>query len=120
MSSASVTLNEDLRFWNRGFYGVAVGPLPSEAPEPDVSVRACESIAKSLAAVVTRDTPIQTGGYEGRECELRASGPAGLIKARAIVARHRLYVAYAGGKEEAQTDAARRFFESFRLVPEGG
>jgi len=118
LSSASVTLNESLRFWNRGFYGVAVGPLPEEAPEREVAAQACEAIAGSLGAVVTSDTPMKSGEYEGRDCELRASGPAGLIRARAIFARRRLYVAYVGGKGEARTVAAGGFFDSFRIVPD--
>jgi hypothetical protein len=119
MAAASVVLNEEARFWNRGFYAVAAGPLPSEATGPAVMKEACEAIAKSLDATVTSETPIELGGYKGHACDLRASGAAGQIRARVVATKDHLYIAYVGGKDEAGTEAAHQFLESIRIAPAG-
>jgi hypothetical protein len=76
------------------------------------------SIERSNGKLV-REQDIKLNGHPGREVIVAAGEKAGFVRARIFVANGRQYAVMVASKTEAGIDSAdaRRFFESFRILP---
>lgn len=115
LRSARVVLNERLRFMKRGFYEIMAGRVPPTMDPQAVLRTACQDLGKSFGGDVISDTDAAMAPHRARACVLHVKGAIGQVTARAVASEDRLCFAVVGGHDEAKSDDAKHFFETFSV-----
>jgi hypothetical protein len=119
--SVSAILNRKPWFANRGFYFVTYTDLSDQAvgtsPERLLDAEREEAV-KRLNGKLVREQTVGLGHHTGRDIEVATQ--MGLVKERIYLVKQRVYQLVVGGKMEASSQDADRFFKSFRLLDSEG
>jgi hypothetical protein len=115
--SVSAVLNRKPWLANRGFYFVTYADLGDQAagtsPERLLDDEREEAV-KRLNGRVVREQAVSLGHHAGLEIEVATQ--MGLVKERIYLVNQRVYQLVVGGKMEASSPGADKFFSSFRLL----